>query len=1772
MTKKARLFGSRIDLSTSNTVLPAEVSTKFKLKNCVQVSATRSNNSPVEVEFDDNDLLALQFTDDTEWIGHPEDIQEIYNEQTLSKRATSKEDYLFEVQISTTTTDRGALKSALVKVFSVFGAKSPAKTGMKALGIAYDKKVQPAPGLYEIDASFKRTPFKNINTSKPCLLLLHGTLSTTIDAFGGLQTTEAWSSIVEQYQNNIIALEHYTLSKSPLHNVLDFLKSCPDDCTFDILSHSRGGLIADILAKCDSQNKENHVVGFSKNELLILERHDKVSHKLMSDINKQLSKKRITIGTVVRVAAPSSGTTILSERADHFFNLLLNAISLAFGIRNPMYSIVKSFLLELISQKEDPEVLPGLNSMMPESLFQKMMNAADTEVVSDLYTISGDAEVGGLNFNSLKVILANLFYRNPNDLVVDTDRMLHGVKRVGGTHTFLSQDSETNHFNYFKNRNSCAAILQGLGATNEKVVTLFKQEVYNQGQRGILLDKLSLDGINFQPEKITRDVVILLPGIMGSTLEANGQDQWVQMRNINQGAISDYLKIDATNVTASGIIEKYYSKLGTYLEADYDVISLAFDWRASVSVAATDLKDCIEDLLLNHTVNIHIIAHSMGGLVARQCMIDHPKTWGNFNSNGNNKYIMLGTPWLGSYLIMEVLTGHSRRVKQLAAIDFKNNKKDLLAVFWEYTGVFELLPIEKNGTNDFWDFNFWTGIHAKSNLKHMPKPNQHNQALKDFAEYRDKIQTFLSTTAADKEFFKNIYYICGKADKTVFDYTFKDRWLSSKKKLVYKATSEGDGSVTWETGIPTPLVGSSNLYYSHTTHGELANEQYIFEAISDILYKGKTSKLPTEKPTNRGGALISEIHEYPEPLTDADAVVNALFGSQKTSKPAAEKIHVKVINGDLKIASYPVMVGHFYMDLILSAEKALDRYLNDRLSQRLDIGYYPGKIGESEVFFNLNTQPKGAIVCGLGTTDTLTTFLLSKTVKLATLKYAMFMRDNYTLPRAKKHAHGISVILIGIGYGKLAIEDSLRGILLGISEANNYIKETGQGLQTIKELEVLNFYESVASQAYFSLSRMLNTDNRISIKLDKGVLRRAGAKKKQLFAANIYNWWYNLQITSVTRKLPDNPFAEEVIGFKYYSSKGLARIEEEMIGVGLSKVDHLLQVQSQNSNWDKRLSKTLFEMLIPNAFKNVFRNQGNLILKLDKNAAQIPWELLHDPLADETPVAVTSTFLRQLVTGYGDDLTQVSLGNTNVLIVGDPMYGAEDLQQLPAAKAEGVWVAKQLSGHSYKTTSLINAASDLIMMELYSRKYKIMHFAGHGLYDPENEEVGIAIGNGFCIDPAMINQMGYTPEFVFINCCYSGTMDAEDDNYSRDRSRLAANVGTQLIEMGVKAIIISGWAVDDAAAKTFSEAFYKHMLEGYDFGSSVQKARLLCYQNHPGTNTWGAYQCYGNQFYKFNNRKKRKQDDLEYVIPSQVHVDLDNLLVAIRDGKHSASKTLSKLDRYLDKAEQANLLDALVLEKEALIYDELGKSDIALQKFMELFKYANGNFSIEALEQYCIIKTHNLHEKTLKEDLREIEFLTLVGKNPSRLNIVGNAYKYASIKAKTKKEKVAYLLHSFQYYEKAFSASTDRYDGGYLDALTNMVFLGYILELQGEQKLLDRLNESSAFAPIKDVEAYLRDFNKQLDDYDKDDLDVSVLIGMAETSYGLLLLKSNFKPTIELDIIDKFKHIFKLLYSPRYIRIELLHIDFLLHYFKDKTIRKQLVQIREEVEKLLDKP
>jgi hypothetical protein len=160
-------------------------------------------------------------------------------------------------------------------------------------------------------------------------------------------------------------------------------------------------------------------------------------------------------------------------------------------------------------------------------------------------------------------------------------------------------------------------------------------------------------------------------------------------------------------------------------------------------------------------------------------------------------------------------------------------------------------------------------------------------------------------------------------------------------------------------------------------------------------------------------------------------------------------------------------------------------------------------------------------------------------------------------------------------------------------------------------------------------------------------------------------------------------------------------------------------------------------------------------------------------------------------------------------------------------------------------TKLIRSDALAVLSALFAREYKILHLAGHGIYNAQNPaQSGMVLGAEMFLTAAELGQLRVVPELVFINCCHLGRID---EPLAVDApNRLASSVAEELIKIGVRTVVAAGWAVADRAASTFASTFYQEMLEGRSFGAAVLAARQQTARLHARTNTWGAYQCYGN--------------------------------------------------------------------------------------------------------------------------------------------------------------------------------------------------------------------------------------------------------------------------------------------------------------------------------------
>lgn len=1744
----------------------------LEIKSSIVFSNARNISDEHTVEIGKTDLLEFVFEDNTTWMGSRDIIHDLF--PAAARQSRSGDTFSVPMYLETGDSDRG-LGTIALKLLNIFAKKAVAA---KMIDIAtnLEKKVlENQSGVFGIDQNFHLSKAKITEAAKPNLLFIHGTNSSTWGAFAELRKTDVWKYMQEIYGTNIFGLQHETMTRSPLQNVINLFKELPASCTLHIITHSRGGLVGDVLTRFCNGNS-----GFTAEETAYLQKTGR--QKDIDDIKvlqKLAAGKKITVEKFVRVACPAYGTTILSKRLDHFLNINFNLISLLGGVTAVIAGEFKALISAAVDTKNDPNDLPGLEAMNPDSPFLKILNNPANTINGSLTVISGNC---GIKFNlkALLIIASKLFYLRDNDLVVDTRSMYCGSKRQAAIQYFFDEGPEVDHVHYFGNKRTQDALLAALKATG--LIPGFSSMLQTEEeirQRNALL---GLDGGEVFSDKISgqRPIVILLPGIMGSNLEANSKKIWINYIRFLAGELTR-LDISKPNIEAVSLIKTSYKKLVEYLRSTgYDVITFPFDWRRPLTDAALQLKDCIEKNL-KHNQPIKIIGHSMGGVVTRDFIINHPATWKKLNASKDFKIVFLGSPLGGSYRIPYVLAGKDAIINQLSKIDLAHTKKELLDMFRKYPGLLGLLPTAKS-PNDFADIKTWQSM-RKASVFDWSIPDAGD--LQFFGAYRDKVLQEM-----DGIDFSNAVYIAGKDDATVCGYTIDENLPG--EKLIFKSTVEGDQSVTWETGIPSGLDRPRNLYYVDVSHGALANEPDMFRGIGEILATGKTDLFSRDKPLARSGSTVFDTPEEQVYDTGEVGLENTLLGiNTKAKKKVEEKgkmpVKVSVSNGDLFYSSYPVLVGHFLTDGITSAEAIIDRYCDNTLREWHRLNLYPGDIGTSEVFINMNQDFRGAVVIGLGAPGRLSAYQLARSVEQGAIKYMLELKKvrSNSMEDNQRTDTGISVLLIGCGYGGLSIESSIRAILQGVQNANSKIGTLNQeGLRTIEHIEFVELYEDRCLQSLLVLHKIEEEEDGLDIRLAEKQLKRLLGSRSRIPMDNSSDWWSRISIVLHEEENEKSGNPDRVLRFS--SSTGSAREEQRDLQSNPVIVNRLIEEMSEKNRWSEDLAKTVFELMIPNDFKDDIKKQSNTMWVLDTAAAAYPWELLQDGSSNAKPMCCTSGMIRQLQTDKYRMKINASSGS-KVLVVGDPdLNGSRLAPQLPGALEEAKRVAALLGDYGYEmSNNCMRREASEIVQAVFKDEYRIMHLAGHGMFNEKDpDRSGMLIGDGVFLSTKEICQMSKVPDLVFVNCCYLGKVDGQAEETISHRYKLAANIGTQLIMNGVKVVIAAGWAVDDAAAMLFAQRFYEEMLKGEEFGKAIQRARADVYKETNGkNNTWGAYQCYGDPFFKLTNiprpaRSKTYQRQYKFLLPQEAEIELNNLINKTDTKGYAVTTLENELESIIAAIDKAGIRNASITEKEAIAYTECNNYEKAVAKFEDLLDEEKATFTVRALERYCNIRA-KLFVKNWKAGIKPKEQLAGIEKviadlkrlnemsaTAERYSLLASAYKRKALMLGTRKDKLDAIARSADYYRMA-----DEMPGNLkkVYTLANWLEMENILVDSGRQKWALHHTRTGKRPSVKYAKERIDAVLKNQDPADAD-VDFLMEISIANAYLCKWLLEGKNSPGLtEKELIGHYLKAWRVVGSQNKKMAEIEHFDFLMDVYTGLAKKPVVLKILRSIKAAL---
>lgn len=310
------------------------------------------------------------------------------------------------------------------------------------------------------------------------------------------------------------------------------------------------------------------------------------------------------------------------------------------------------------------------------------------------------------------------------------------------------------------------------------------------------------------------EVVFVLPGIMGSRLGSmQGETTsllWLHPTAIAEGGLSQ-LALPGDSLHALGVMLPGYLKLRLQLEiAGFRPVFHPFDWRADLETLARALLNAIETA---NAPEVHIVAHSMGGLVARMALaLDRRRRI--------QKLVQLGAPNQGSFAPVQALRAAYPTVRKIAALDHHNTAEALArTVFLTLPGLYQMLPsVLSTDEPDLFDPSQWPHdelapdasmlAHAAKVRSRMPPPDERCAVI---------VGTHQETVTSVR--------VC----KSGFEYSIR---------------RDGDGTVP----LTRALWDGAATWFIQENHGALTNNNKVLAAVNEILKQGQTTQLSTERP------------------------------------------------------------------------------------------------------------------------------------------------------------------------------------------------------------------------------------------------------------------------------------------------------------------------------------------------------------------------------------------------------------------------------------------------------------------------------------------------------------------------------------------------------------------------------------------------------------------------------------------------------------------------------------------------------------------------------------------------------------------------------------------------------------------------------------------------------------------------------------------------------------------------------------------------------------
>jgi len=966
---------------------------------------------------------------------------------------------------------------------------------------------------------------------------------------------------------------------------------------------------------------------------------------------------------------------------------------------------------------------------------------------------------------------------------------------------------------------------------------------------------------------------------MGSEL-ATGRERnrlWIHLPALAQGRLSqlglapDGRAEASAAVVATGPSRRWYARAMLALRARWNAECYAWDWRRDLDAAADGLAAFIRERFAGEPV--HLVAHAAGGLVARRLIQRHPELWDAMQDPAGiagGRLVMLGTPNFGSFATVQLIAGEDRLMELLAACDARHDLQQLLAITSTFAGSYQLLPAPSKLPGS---------LSALYQAATWPQRAAVSQSLLDRAwAFHDALAGGAAVSP------ERVVQVAGCGQPTIVGLG-----IAGRGEFDYLLSRDGDGRVPHALG----LLPGVPAWYCEASQGELARSEDVLRALDDLLESGTTTLLPTRPPAT-GERAVPTLREYRRASDEAavdtlerlarpprggkgtpapsqvelrqgeDALWRAALAGARApggdaarpQRPARSRpvvpLRVRLEAGDVRDVKAPaVVVGHYRGVEPVNAIGALDERLGGWISLAVKRGMVGGHLGE--VFLVPARGRIGAdavVVAGMGTPGAFNEDALR------------VLMTNVAMGAAALGMTGIATVLVGAGQGNLDPETALRAMIGGVANAIALLRETPVAEAELRELVIVEHDPDRLAILAACLRRCAGEETlgaRLSLRLPTAaqVARARRAQRQQPGRRDR---------TSPATRRPDEVWLtlETPPGgagrFRFSAIARSAVVPVREVEIDPRRFRALAQaLQDADTAGDQeQYGRLLYEYLMPEDFDQALEAAGSLRFIVDSTTASYPWEMacLRAPGGSGTvqrlglDKRLTRQFRTMLTQPPGT--TPPAGDGLRVLVIADP--APEPELRLRHARREGRRVAEALRALGRPERPVFvescigpgECSPVEILKLLLTGDFDVVHYAGHGEYDPADPAAaGWVLGLDEVLTARDVFRARRVPRLVFANACFSGAIHAAPAFDRAELARGTATLAQAFFERGVPNFVGTGWPVDDEQAVAFAVTFYERLVEGAPMRDAMQAARRRVFESAAGS-TWGAYQHYGD--------------------------------------------------------------------------------------------------------------------------------------------------------------------------------------------------------------------------------------------------------------------------------------------------------------------------------------